>query len=131
MQSDHCQGENKTCTIPDERSFSEVGFPGESEKIWNMCDIVAMTTGKRNDHITMSPRRRAAGCARGDHAPYMPIEDAVRDCVTHHRSQPDPSLEAAVCGWSSSHTRVLRQEETADGHQPALGRHLGHRAGAE
>jgi hypothetical protein len=28
-------------------------------------------------------------------------------------------------------TKVLRQEETADGQQQALGRHLGHLAGAE
>ena len=69
--------------------------------------------------------------ALGDHAPCMPIEDAVRDVVTHHRSPPDPYLEAGVCGWSSSNTRVLRQEETADGPQQALGRHLGHLAGAE
>jgi len=55
----------------------------------------------------------------------------VRDLVTHHRSQPDPYLEAAVCGWSSSNKRLLRQEETADGQQQALGRHLGHLAGAE
>ena len=53
------------------------------------------------------------------------------ECATHHLSQPDPYLDAAVCGWSSSNTRVLRQEETADGPQQALGRHLGHLAGAE
>jgi hypothetical protein len=40
----------------------------------------------------MSPRRRTAGCALGDHAPFMPIEEAVRDFVTHHLSQPDPYL---------------------------------------
>jgi hypothetical protein len=28
--------------------------------------------------------------ALGDYAPFMPIEDAVRDFVTHHLSQPDP-----------------------------------------
>jgi len=57
--------------------------------------------------------------------------EAVRDVVTHHRSPPNPYLSVAVRGWSSSHKRVLRQEETANGHQQALGRHLGHRAGAE
>jgi hypothetical protein len=31
-------------------------------------------------------RRRALG----DHAPCMPIEEAVRDFVTHHLSPPDP-----------------------------------------
>jgi hypothetical protein len=61
----------------------------------------------------------------------MPIEAAVRDFVTHHLSQPDPYLYAAVCGWSSSNKRMLRQEETADGPQQALGRYLGHFAGAE
>jgi nucleoside-diphosphate-sugar epimerase len=69
--------------------------------------------------------------ALGDHAPFMPIEEAVRDFVPHHLSQPDPYLEAAVGGWSSSNTRGLRQEETADGPQQALGRHLDHLAGAE
>jgi len=69
--------------------------------------------------------------ALGDHAPFMPVEEAVRDFVTHHLSQPDPYLEAAVGGWSSSNTRMLRQEETADGPQQALGRYLGHLAGAE
>jgi hypothetical protein len=28
--------------------------------------------------------------ALGDHAPFMPIEAAVRYFVTHHLSQPDP-----------------------------------------
>ena len=70
-------------------------------------------------------------CALGNDAPCMPLEAAVRDFVTHHLSQPDPYLETAVCGWSSSNTRVLRQEEIADGQQQALGRHLGHLAGAE
>jgi hypothetical protein len=28
--------------------------------------------------------------ALGDYAPFMPIEDAMRDFVTHHLSQPDP-----------------------------------------
>jgi hypothetical protein len=28
--------------------------------------------------------------ALGDYAPFMPIEDAVRDFVTPHLSQPDP-----------------------------------------
>ena len=32
---------------------------------------------------------------------------------------------------SPAFVRVFRQEETADGQQQALGRHLGHRAGAE
>ncbi len=32
---------------------------------------------------------------------------------------------------SSSNKRVLRQEETTDGQQQALGRHLGHLTGAE
>ena len=49
------------------------------------------------------------------------------------------SASAGLRGWQTrtpswpetSNTRVLRQEETADGHQQALGRHLGHRAGAE
>ena len=78
-----------------------------------------------------------ASLARGDDAPCMPIEEAVRDVVTYHLSPPDPYLSAAVCGGSSlnthvlRNTRVLRQEETADGHQQALGRHLGHRASAE
>jgi hypothetical protein len=61
----------------------------------------------------------------------MPIKEAVCDVVTHYRSPPDPHREAAVCGWSSSHTRMLRQEEIANGHQQALGRHLGRRTGAE
>jgi hypothetical protein len=37
----------------------------------------------------------------------MLIEAAVRDVVTHHLSQPDPYLATAVCGWSSSTTRML------------------------
>ena len=41
-----------------------------------------------HDHIKMSPRRRALG----DHAPFMRIEDAVHDFVTHHLSPPDPYL---------------------------------------
>jgi hypothetical protein len=36
----------------------------------------------------MSPSGRLR--ALGDYAPFMPIEDAVRDFVTHHLSQPDP-----------------------------------------
>ena len=84
-----------------------------------------------HDNIDMSPKRQAAGCALGDHAPIMPIEKAVGDFVAHHLLPPDPYLYAAVCGWSSSNTRVLRQEETADGQQQALGRHLGHFASAE
>jgi len=43
-----------------------------------------------NATIHLSPRRRAAGCEPGDHAPFMPIEEAVRDFVTHHLSQPGP-----------------------------------------
>jgi hypothetical protein len=61
----------------------------------------------------------------------MAIEAVVCDFVTPHLSPPDPYLSAAVGGWSSSNTRVLQQEETADGYQQALGRHLGHLAGAE
>jgi hypothetical protein len=30
--------------------------------------------------------------ALGDHAPFMPVEEAGRDFVTHHLSQPDPYL---------------------------------------
>src|SRR5687768_7115592 len=33
--------------------------------------------------------------ALGDHVPFIPIEEAVRDYVSHHLSQPDPYLEAA------------------------------------
>ena len=45
-----------------------------------------------------------------------------------------PGCRTARCttlGQNSMAKRVLRQEETANGHQQALGRHLGHRAGAE
>ena len=55
--------------------------------------------------------------ALGDHVPFILVEEAVRDFVSHHLSQPDPYLEAAVGGWSSSNTHVLRQEETVDGPQ--------------
>jgi hypothetical protein len=37
-----------------------------------------------------APSRRL--CALGDHAPFMPVEEAVRDFLTHHLSQPDPYL---------------------------------------
>jgi hypothetical protein len=41
-----------------------------------------------NAHINMSPSGRLR--ALGDHAPFMPIEEAVCDFVTHHQSQPGP-----------------------------------------
>ena len=46
-------------------------------------------------------------------------------------SQPDLYLSAAVCGGSLSNQHGLRQEETSDGPQQALGRHLDHFTGAE
>ena len=85
----------------------------------------------RNDNSNIPPRRQSASCAYGDCAPYMAIEAAVCDFVTPHLSPPDPYLSAAVGGWSLSNTRVLRQEESADGHQQTLGRHLGYLTGAE
>jgi hypothetical protein len=41
-------------------------------------------------YVTEAPSGRLR--ALGDHAPFMPIEEAVRDFITHHLSQPDPYL---------------------------------------
>jgi hypothetical protein len=38
-------------------------------------------------YVTEAPSGRLR--ALGDHAPFMPIEEAVRDFVTHHLSPPD------------------------------------------
>jgi hypothetical protein len=51
--------------------------PGRCGRIISICH-----------HVTEAPSGRLR--ALGDYAPFMPIEDAVRDFVTHHLSQPDP-----------------------------------------
>jgi hypothetical protein len=38
--------------------------------------------------VTEAPSNRRR--VLGDHAPRMPIEEAMRDFVTHHLSPPDP-----------------------------------------
>ena len=82
-------------------------------------------------HIHLSPRRRGAGGARSAITP--------RAC----RSRTPCATSSPITGrhrtrsyqrrWAAGrhHTCVLRQEETTDGPQQALGRHLGHLAGAE
>jgi hypothetical protein len=56
-----------------------------------MCRTSLYGLHSRDLHyVTEAPSGRLR--ALGDHAPFMPIEEAVRDFVTHHLSQPDPYL---------------------------------------
>ena len=48
----------------------------------------------------------------------------IMECLAH-------AAKAGGRGQPSSHTRVVRQEETADGQHQALGWYLGHHASAE